>query len=361
MGAGRADDAAFDRAQAATWREALRADWRRPRTPWQGLRLAGWIYIAVALMVPVVRLAGSFDSVALPFVVVPAIGMLLWLAPRQGEFHAWAFYIVSIYFFTQLRDAADETAIAASTGYVRDWEEWMFGGTTPSAWLQAELGGGSGNPGALAYLSTLLHWTWFFFPHVMVAGTFFWKREMFFRVTAIMVAIFYTGVALYYLVPTVPPWLAAQEGNATGITRIISDVGGTLFGQSLSDRFFELLAEPNARAAMPSLHFAASFQVVLIGWMLRLPWMSVVAGVYSAALGFALIYLGEHYFVDILVGGLAAAVSFFIVERAVGGPGLGLRLGWLRGRRRGLRTPATAVGFQPRRRRELTTNRRQAR
>ena len=47
-------------------------------------------------------------------------------------------------------------------------------------------------------------------------------------------------------------------------------------------------------------------------------------------LAFALMYLGEHYFVDILVGWFVALAAAFIVETALGnGPGAR----WLRRRR----------------------------
>jgi hypothetical protein len=45
-------------------------------------------------------------------------------------------------------------------------------------------------------------------------------------------------------------------------------------------------------------------------------------------------YLGEHYFADILVGGAVAVVAAFIVESALGhGPGVRVSkyvVGWLR-------------------------------
>ncbi|MXY78136.1 MAG: inositol phosphorylceramide synthase [Chloroflexi bacterium] len=320
--AGHEKCAAARAAQAPHWRAALRAEWSRPRCRRDVVRLLAWVYLLVALTIPIIRITSSFPPLALPFALVPALAVILWVAPRQDHFRTWLLYAVGMIFFTQLRDAADETLIPASTGYVLHWELWMFAGTTPSAWLQEHLGGASGDPGALAYLSTFLHWTWFFFPHLTVIGTYMWARPMFFRVAAIMLGVFYTGVAMYYLIPTVPPWLAVEEGDTTGIVRIMRDVGPRVFGQALWDDLYTLAAEANPRAAMPSLHFAAAFQIFLIALILRrgrLVWAGVV---YSVGLGFALVYLGEHYFADIIVGGLAALVSCFIVERIVRGPGL---------------------------------------
>ena len=69
---------------------------------------------------------------------------------------------------------------------------------------------------------------------------------------------------------------------------------------------------------MPSLHFAASFVVVIIGLRLHAWRLTAGALLYSVLLAFALIYLGEHYFVDILVGGLTALAALLIVETALG-------------------------------------------
>ena len=342
---GREAAAARNPARAPNWRAALRAEWRRPTTRREALRLVAWVYVAAALVIPLIRIGVGFNSLAFPLTLVAALAALLWVAPRQGEFRTWLFYLVALYFFTQVRDAADETSIRASTGYVLDWEEWMFGGTTPSAWLQDRLGGASGDPGVVAFLASFTHWTWFVFPHAVVVGTYFLARPMFFRVAVIMMGIFFAAVLLYYLVPTVPPWLAVEEGNAAGIVRIMRDVGPTLFGQALWERMFEVASEPNPRAAMPSLHFAAAVQMALIGWLLRSRKLTALALVYSAALGFSLVYLGEHYFVDLLVGGLLAGAAFFLVERALAGPGLGSRWRCRWGARlgawvRGVRLPA---------------------
>ena len=57
----------------------------------------------------------------------------------------------------------------------------------------------------------------------------------------------------------------------------------------------------NPLAAMPSLHFATSVMAALL-----LAEAGPVAGAlglgYAATLGFALVYLGEHYVVDLLAG-----------------------------------------------------------
>jgi membrane-associated phospholipid phosphatase len=64
----------------------------------------------------------------------------------------------------------------------------------------------------------------------------------------------------------------------------------------------------NPLAAMPSLHFATSLMAALLLAEVG-PLPGAVGYGYMLALGFALVYLGEHYLVDLLGGAaLTAAV-----------------------------------------------------
>jgi membrane-associated phospholipid phosphatase len=57
----------------------------------------------------------------------------------------------------------------------------------------------------------------------------------------------------------------------------------------------------NPFAAMPSLHYATSHAAARILFdVARVP--GALAWAYAATLGFALVYLGEHYVVDLLAG-----------------------------------------------------------
>lgn len=296
---------------------------RLPQTRREWGRTVAWLMVGYGITAPVIRLVWEYDSIGLAFTVAAALAAWLWVAPRRYEVRTWFGYVLAIFFFSQLRDAANETALQASTGYVLDWELWMFHGTTPSAWLQTQLGGATGDPGPLAFFSVIMHWMWFVFPHAVVLGAFFFARPMFFRVAAIVAGSYFFAVALYYLVPTVPPWLAVEQGATTGIRRIMEDVGPEVFGQRWWDRMFRLFADPNREAAMPSLHFAAALVLVIVAVFLRAPRLFALAAAYSVALAFSLMYLGEHYFADIIAGGAAAFVSVFMVESTLGnGPGV---------------------------------------
>lgn len=280
----------------------------------EAIRAVCWAALALGVLAVVLRLIASLDAVVFAPIAGLAVLSVFVLARGWGDWGILVAYLVAMAFFTQLRDAADETGLRTLTRYVLDWELWMFAGVTPSAWLQSRIGGTESDPGFPAYFSAIIHWTWFVFPHAAVIGAWLFVRRMAWRVTIIVALTFYLGLVLYFTVPTAPPWMAAEQGLINGVVRGMHSVGPAMLGADFYDWAFATMAEPNPSAAMPSLHFAASFVVVGVGIVLRSRWLIGVALAYSASLTFALVYLGEHYIADILAGGAVALFAFGAVE-----------------------------------------------
>ena len=91
----------------------------------------------------------------------------------------------------------------------------------------------------------------------------------------------------------------AKNGNMEPVRRIMVDAGEHYWGRLWRPLYDSLAGNP--LAAMPSLHFGTSVMAAhvlsdvgrghgALGWT------------YAATLGFALVYLGEHYVVDLLAG-----------------------------------------------------------
>ena len=155
------------------------------------------------------------------------------------------------------------------------------------------------------------HWVWFLVPHGTVIYVLARHRDQLPRAAAQIYATFDLGVACYWLVPTAPPWYAAQEGrmgsheagSETPLRRMKLDYGQQFWGKRWPQLYDALAGNP--LAAMPSLHFATS---VMAAHVLSDAGMTegTLAWIYTGTLGFALVYLGEHYVVD-LIAGLAQA------------------------------------------------------
>ena len=128
-----------------------------------------------------------------------------------------------------------------------------------------------------------------------------------------MLLTVYTGLAVSFLVPTAPPWLASEHSDAPRMTRVVAEVLGWNPEQAGHDT-----AGVNPFAAMPSLHFALTVLVVLALW--RWPKLRPAAVLYLAAMGFTLVYGGEHYVLDLLVGAAVAVTAWLVATRLVGSP-----------------------------------------
>jgi membrane-associated phospholipid phosphatase len=70
----------------------------------------------------------------------------------------------------------------------------------------------------------------------------------------------------------------------------------------------------NPVAAVPSLHAAYSLLIVLFLWRFAGRGRGLLA-VYPVAMAFALVYMAEHYVVDILLGWIYAVTAFWAVNR----------------------------------------------
>lgn len=192
-------------------------------------------------------------------------------------------------------------------------------GRTPTVRLQRRFG----RPGRINRAERILvwsHWLWYAVPHGTVAYLHARHPERFATGAARMYATFDLGLVGYWAIPTAPPWYAARvglmdDGRTPELRRMMVEYGEQ-FWKSGWQPLYGLLAG-NPLAAMPSLHFATSVMAAHLlaetGWV-----PGAVGWAYAATLGVALVYLGEHYVVD-LAAGLALAEA---VRRAapVAGP-----------------------------------------
>ncbi|MEP7214949.1 MAG: phosphatase PAP2 family protein [Anaerolineaceae bacterium] len=248
-----------------------------------------------------------------------ALTLMVW-APELQRSRArrwWFAYVGGIFLYTLLRAFADETLIPIRTLYVIDIDKFFFFGTDPVVWLQDRLF----SPARLTpldFLTVQVHWSFFFVPHVGAIAIFVWRRELFPRYTVLVVGTMYLGLALFFLLPTTPPWLAGQAGQLPGVFRVMDFVGGRVDGQTYRT-FYASLGEPNSVAAMPSIHMGVTFAMYL--WARdhyrRVAWVLLA---YSGIMAFSLLYLAEHYVADLTVGILCAIVCYWVTQRVVPDP-----------------------------------------
>ena len=174
----------------------------------------------------------------------------------------------------------------------------------------------------------MVHWAWFAVPHLSVAYVAVRRPKELGTAAARMYAVFDLGAMVYWTLPTAPPWWAAAHGyieeldghvevgeyghryDRTGlplpVRRMMLEYGERFWGRRWNDLYDVLGGNP--LAAMPSLHFATSLMAARLLSEVD-PVAGAVGWTYAGTLGLALVYLGEHYAVDVIAGGaLAEAV-----------------------------------------------------
>src|SRR5207253_9148070 len=65
----------------------------------------------------------------------------------------------------------------------------------------------------------------------------------------------------------------------------------------------------NNVAAVPSLHAAFSLLIAMTLWPRTRKWLRPIVALYPLAMAFSLIYAGEHYFSDIVLGWIYAVAA----------------------------------------------------
>ncbi|MFN8159556.1 MAG: phosphatase PAP2 family protein [Solirubrobacterales bacterium] len=177
-------------------------------------------------------------------------------------------------------------------------------GRLPNARLQSALSERRFS-GALDRVLSWVHWLWFIEPYLALIVILVRHNERFPRAARQMAAAFDIGCAAYFLVPTAPPWWASEQGvTSDPVRRIMVGVGEETWGPAWESMYGALGGNP--WAAMPSLHFGTALLAALLLTEAG-PKEGALGWGYAGALGFALVYLGEHYVTDLLAGALLVA------------------------------------------------------
>ena len=147
---------------------------------------------------------------------------------------------------------------------------------------------------------TWVHWLWFLEPYLALLFILVRHPEHFPRAARRLAAVFDLGCVVYFAAPTAPPWWSSEQGlTGDEVRRIMEEVGEDFWGGAWPRMYATLGGNP--WAAMPSLHFATSLVVADALAEASRP-AGAVGWAYALTLGFALVYLGEHYVTDLAAG-----------------------------------------------------------
>ena len=155
------------------------------------------------------------------------------------------------------------------------------------------------------------------------------QPERFPRAAVMTYAVFDIGASVYWLAPTAPPWYAASVAGRERGRRRAEDVRRMMveYGEHVLERRLGAALQC-VRRQSPGCDALAALRHIRDG---RAPARRGGAGggrarlAYAAMLGFALVYLGEHYVVDLLAGAALTGAVRRLGPRA--GPAIARRTG----------------------------------
>jgi len=157
----------------------------------------------------------------------------------------------------------------------------------------------------LFYIFYMLH----FVLSIGLAVIIFKIRENeYWRFAMTYIVASFAAFAVFLLYPTAPPWLASQNGYIPHITRISSEVYSSL-GITNFPSIYNKFA-PNPVAAVPSLHTTFSILFVLFTFKIFGKKWGALSLIYPAMIIFGVVYMGEHYFFDVVCGAVLAVVAY---------------------------------------------------
>jgi membrane-associated phospholipid phosphatase len=282
------------------------------------VRAAAAAALAAAFVVPLTRRRLRIPAGVTVAATAAGPFALAVLFPRTKGRDA-ALFAMQMWAFTVIHelpyDRPDRLRERLRVRYPIAADRFLGAGVLPNVRLQRAFS----RPGEVTKLDRVLavvHWAWFIEPHLALTWILLRNQGRFPRAARQMGAAFDIGCAIYFAVPTAPPWWAAEEGYIAEregrpgeemvaasapprLRRMMVEVGEGTWGRAWPALYSSLGGNP--WAAMPSLHFGTSVLAALL-----LAESGPVAGMagwsYALTLGFALVYLGEHYLIDLLVG-----------------------------------------------------------
>lgn len=222
----------------------------------------------------------------------------------------WFPFLALLLGYEMLRGFADDKGLGVQVESLVNIERAVFG-FIPTERLQSLLY----IPGQVNWYDWVVVIIYFLhFPLPLIAAFFLWVKDkaQFHKFTISLLVLSFAGFITFLILPAAPPWYAAERGFVDTekiINIIISQIG---WDWNLSYYYNSL--NPNPVAAMPSLHSAYPWLTLLalrdyskkIGWIF-LP--------YPLLVWFSVVYLGEHYVIDVIAGVVYAQMAFLVVYK----------------------------------------------
>jgi PAP2 superfamily len=224
-------------------------------------------------------------------------------------FADWVPFAILLYGYDYSRGAADTLGFKVRVEEIYNielaWFGWLFEDKIPTVWLQQHLY----DPNQIAWweaLVALVYVSHFVAPWAIVGILYVKNRELWAKFARRVITISFAALITYILVPAAPPWYAAREGLCEPVVRIATR-GWEIIGLPIAGQIISLgQGVVNQVAAIPSLHAGMAVTITLFFWARVGLKMKAFLTFYVATMFFALVFGGEHYIFDAILGAVYA-------------------------------------------------------
>lgn len=299
------EDPVAEHPGTATAGTAAPGSTRIPPAAWRWIKIAalliwgGWIvYTTVTSGVPTNRRV---------LMILAATGLMIsqlgrgWRKVLQVLVD-WIPFTAALMLYDASRGIADTVGMPLHEKDAVGWEKGLFGGHVPTVFLQQHLY----DPDRIHWYDaamTIVYTTHFLAAPTLAAILWLRNRELWLAFTARIMVLSVAGLVTYILFPEAPPWMAARDHLIDPVARL-SARGWVWFHLGNVHELLEKAqnAGSNPVAAMPSLHCGFATLVALTLFRVMRGRLRYLVFLYPVAMGFSLVYLGEHYVIDLLAG-----------------------------------------------------------
>jgi hypothetical protein len=287
---------------------------RRPRRRLTALALA----VFLAGTAAVVLLNGVLitrDAVFL-WVIIGLLAISLsdtsrWL---RGVIFDWLPFAGALFLYDLLRGLVGQDPLFAPHVYPQiDADVFLFGSVPPVSMQESLF-----TPLSLAwydYAAWAVYITHFFATFLIAGLLWRYAYPRFRQFRTLVLTLTAMAFVTYALFPAVPPWMASDIGAIGSVDRVVSDVWAALGVDAASAVWDHGSAFSNEIAAVPSLHTAYPVLIMLFFWSAGW-WARGLGLAYALAMSVTLVYTGEHWVFDIILGWLYAGAAFGVVAAA---------------------------------------------
>ena len=219
----------------------------------------------------------------------------------------WSIFIIGVTLYDFARGAARFVDAPVQVTPQADIDRIIGLGHVPTVWLQQHFL--EAQPRWWDAAASIIYASHFILPFVVAGILYATNRKEWGWFASRFLVLCFLGCVTYALIPTAPPWYASQIGEIGHVVRSTGRGWQVVHVHAAATLIHKGQLVGNAYAAIPSLHAAWAALCATAVWRRVKNPARWLVYVYPAAMALTLVYTGEHYFIDAIVGWIYLALD----------------------------------------------------